>query len=155
MSGLEAPCETASRFGRGSRAGSDFAKAGFVVAKVCPHEAVPNVEVESVVAAHHFVMHYVIGRRVEEETKQGIHEPSGVELEPGMAGDVEDDLPEHDQPEGGWMRRPETRRSTVESSMVCSVKALRPGSKGLWRLAQATVCVRTATEAWTSVSGRS
>ena len=83
----------------------DFVKTRFVVFVIRAHEAVPVVEVEAVVAAHFLVMLDVIGRRVQQLAKPGLHEPVREVFKAGVAADVEDNLPDHEGKEGQWMHR--------------------------------------------------
>ena len=77
-----------------------FPIAFLVVGVVGAHPAVPEVEVEAVVALEAVVVLDVVGRGVEELAQPGIHEPARVELVAGMAGHVEGDLPKHEETEG-------------------------------------------------------
>src|SRR5206468_4351699 len=54
-----------------------FQEARFVVRVVGAHEAVQEIEVDAVVAAHFFVVHRVVGGSVEEELQWSLHEPTG------------------------------------------------------------------------------
>ena len=57
------------------------------------HPAVPEVEVESEISFKAVVVLDVVRRGAEEFAEPGIHEPLGVELVAGVAGDVLGDLP--------------------------------------------------------------
>ena len=69
------------------------------------HPAVPVVEVEAVVPLEALVVLDVVRRGVQELAEPGIHEPLGVELVAGVAGDVEGDLPEHEDAERSGVDR--------------------------------------------------
>src|SRR5262249_61656473 len=62
------------------RASGHRAEARLVVRLVGAHEPVPDVEVEAIVAARRFVVHRVVGRRVEQEAQPRGHQPARMEL---------------------------------------------------------------------------
>src|SRR4030095_6924237 len=80
-------------------------EARFVVRVVGAHEAIPEIEVDAVVAVHFFVMHCVVGGGIEEKLQWSLHEPTGVKLVAGVATDVVGKLPHHEDCEGEWMDR--------------------------------------------------
>ena len=88
------------------------------------HEAVPEIEVDAVVAAHFFVMHRVVGGGIEEKLQWSFHEPAGVNLVAGVSKDVVGKLPHHEDCEGeiakaGWIGI----KSAVSGKMPAWTKA--------------------------------
>ena len=69
------------------------------------HEAIPVVEVETIVATHLFVMLDMIGRRVDELADPRFHQPVRVVFIAHMTKDIEGDLPDHEDQEGKWVHR--------------------------------------------------
>ena len=70
-----------------------FAEALLVVGMIRAHPAVPEVEVEAEVTFEAVVVLDVVRGGVQELAEPGIHQPLGVELVAGVAGDVLGDLP--------------------------------------------------------------
>src|SRR5215213_5660544 len=83
----------------------DFHEARFVVRVVGAHEAIPNIEIDAIVAAHLFVMHCVMSGGIEEKLQWSLHEPMGVNLVAAVSKDVVGQLPDHEDYEGKWMDR--------------------------------------------------
>jgi len=80
-------------------------EARFVVRVVGAHEAVPEIEVDAVVAAQFFVMHGVVCGGIDEKLQRSLDEPAGVKLLTGVTKDVVGDLPHHEDCEGERMDR--------------------------------------------------
>src|SRR6478736_6583722 len=79
----------------------------FIVRMIRAHEAVPDIEIEAVVAAEFLMVLDVISRRVEKLSQPRIHEPARMIFIAGVAGDIVDDLPEHEDHESEGMHRHE------------------------------------------------
>ena len=88
---------SAGTLGYFAGAGGDFLEAGFVVGVIRAHEAIPDIEVETVVPPHLFVVHDVVGGGVQDPFEGSVHEAAGVEFIAGVSEDIEDDLPHHEE----------------------------------------------------------
>ena len=86
-----------------------FQEARFVARMVGAHEAIPEIEVNAVVAAHFFMVHRVVGGGIKEKLQGSLHEPTGVKLVAGVSKDVVGKLPHHEDSECEWMDRDQER----------------------------------------------
>ena len=84
-------------------AGGHFSEAGLVVAMVGAHEAIPDIEVEAVIAAHFFVVLNVVRGCVDDFSQPRLHEPARMVFVAGVTDDIEGDLPDHEGKKRQWM----------------------------------------------------
>lgn len=83
------------------RAGGDFAKAALVFLVVRAHQAIPEIEVEAVVAADFFVVHRVRRRCVDKVAQEpGIDKAPVIIFVAGVPDHIEEHLPDHEDTEG-------------------------------------------------------
>ena len=131
-------------------------EAGLVVLVIRAHETIPDIEVESIVAAHLFVMLDVIGGCVQHFAQPGFHQPLGEVFIAGVTEHIEDDLPDHEGKEGQRMHRHGEDQQREDAGLNRSLqgrKAVGGPRRGVRALMMHTMEELKSARIWASFEG--
>ena len=79
-----------------------------IILVIGSHPAIPKVEINAIIAMSFFIVHDMIGGRVENPSERAFDEPVGVNFKAGMPKDVVEQLPAHEGTKGkrvNWHER--------------------------------------------------